>query len=196
MEKPFSQAAENNKAPILEVLKEHIREPGRLLEVGSGTGQHAVWLAPRLPGIHWQPSDRADALPGIRAWLDDSDANNVAPPLVLDVNGRWPDGPFDYIFTANTFHIMAMPAIERCLAQAGALLRPGGLLLVYGPFRYQGDYTSASNRDFDHWLHQRHPDSGIRDFEWLCERAGEARLTLVRDHAMPANNRLLVFARH
>lgn len=178
------------------MLKQHLRAPGPLLEIGSGTGQHAAWLGAALPHIRWQPSDLPDALPGIRAWLDDSAARNVAAPIVLDVHGRWPRGPFDYLFTANTFHIMSADAVRHCIREGMQRLAPGGLFLVYGPFRYGGEFTSASNRDFDQWLRQRHPDQGIRDFEWVETQMAEQGMTLVADHDMPANNRTLVFRRY
>lgn len=196
MQKPFSQACENNKAPILKVLEEHLRAPGSLLEIGSGTGQHAAWLGAALPRIRWQPSDLPDALPGIRAWLDDSRAHNVAAPIVLDVHGRWPRGPFDYLFTANTFHIMSADAVCHCIREGTQRLASGGLFLIYGPFRYGGEFTSASNREFDQWLRRRHPDQGIRDFEWIEARMAEQGMTPLADHDMPANNRTLVFRRH
>lgn len=195
MDKPFSQACENNKGPILEVLRKHLKAPGRLLEIGSGTGQHAAWLAPRLPHIHWQPSDLPDALPGIGQWLAEAEGGDIARPLVLDVRGRWPDGPYDYLFTANTFHIMSADAVAHCIEAGAARLRPGGLFLIYGPFRYRGEYTSESNRRFDEHLRHRNPHSGIRDHEWIVTQMARQGLSPLRDHDMPANNRTLVFLR-
>lgn len=192
-DKPFSQASENNKQPILEVLREHLREPGTLLEIGAGTGQHAAWLPAFLPHVRWQPSDLPDALPGIKAWLTEAPAN-VRPPMVLDVRGRWPEGPFDYIFTANTFHIMDADSVARCIREAAARLTTDGLWLVYGPFRYDGR-CSESNARFDEWLRQRDPGSGLRDYEWVAEQMAAAGLAPVADHEMPANNRTLVFGK-
>lgn len=196
MNKPFSQACENNKRPLLQVLETHLEAPGALLEIGSGTGQHAAWLGAALRHVQWQPSDLPDALPGIGAWLEESGTANVLAPTVLDVRGRWPEGPFDYVFTANTFHIMSTRAVAACIAGAAERLRPGGLFLVYGPFRYGGDFTSESNRAFDQWLREHHPDQGIRDFEWVSDLMARQGLSLLRDHEMPANNRTLVFRRH
>ena len=190
---PFSQACENNRGPILEVLQQHLLQPGRLLEIGSGTGQHAVWLAPRLPHIQWQPSDLPANLPGIRAWMAHQPAENIAAPLPLDVESDWPDGPFDYIYTANTFHIMSEDQVLICLQKLTAKLTEHGMLLVYGPFRYQGQHTADSNARFDTMLRQRDPLSGIRDYEWICDQATSFGLRPVADHPMPANNHTLVF---
>jgi SAM-dependent methyltransferase len=193
VEKPFSQACENNKEPILAVLREHLGA-GRLLEIGSGTGQHAAWLPTFLPGLEWQPSDVAENLPGIRAWLDEGPVN-VHTPLELDVRGAWPDDTFDFIFTANTFHIMDADSVRLCIRQAADHLRHDGLFLIYGPFCYNGA-CADSNARFDATLRERDPSMGLRDYEWIEACMGEAGLTPVGDHAMPANNRILVFRRN
>lgn len=205
IERPFSQACENNKGPILEVLRQYLGEPGQaiapgqgaprtVLEIGSGTGQHAVFFGRHLPHIQWQPSDVRENLPGIRAWLEDA-PDNVSTPLELDVNGDWPPGPYDHIFTANTLHIMSRDTAALCLAEAAARLAADGLFLVYGPFNYSGAFTSPSNRDFDAWLRRRDPAAGIRDQEWVTEQLARGGLDLIADHDMPANNRLLVYRR-
>lgn len=193
MEKPFSQACENNRAPILEVLQQHLKEPGALLEIGSGTGQHAAWLPRFLPWLRWQPSDVAAHLPGIRAWLDEAQLDNVLAPIELDVSQHWPDQQFDALFSANTFHIMAWPLVQRCIREGAARLREHGWFLVYGPFNYNGQFTSDSNARFNDWLQTRDPLSAIRDQEKVVAEMGAAGLALVQDHPMPANNRLLVF---
>ena len=192
---PFSQACENNRQPILEVLQQHLQAPGRLLEIGSGTGQHAAWIPGQLPHIEWQPSDLATNLPGIRGWLLQAGLANVTDPLELDVAGHWPEGPFEYLFTANTFHIMSAALVERCIAQAAARLTPGGLLLVYGPFFYRQGTNADSNLRFDAMLRQRDPLSGIRDYHWVEQQASNNGLIPIADHPMPANNRILVFQR-
>lgn len=193
---PFSQACENNRQPILEVLSEHLKAPGRLLEIGSGTGQHAAWLPAHLPHIEWQPSDLPENLSGIRAWLQQAGLSNVAAPISLDVAGDWPEADFDYLFTANTFHIMSAQLVERCIEHAGQRLTPEGLLLVYGPFAYAGHHTAESNARFDAMLRQRDPLSGIRDRDWIESLAQSAGLRPIADHAMPANNRTLVFRKN
>lgn len=194
-EKPFSQACENNKSPILAVLQEHLTRPARLLEVGSGTGQHAAWLAQHLPDIQWQPSDVADNLVGIQQWLNEASCSNALEPIELDVRNPWPSGPYDAIFTANSLHIMSQHSAALCLARGASILSSNGLFMIYGPFNYQGRFTSASNAQFQQWLQTRNPESGIRDAEWVIDTLAEHGLILVKDHEMPANNRLLVFQR-
>ncbi|MCG8394151.1 MAG: class I SAM-dependent methyltransferase [Pseudomonadales bacterium] len=193
-DRPYSQAAENNKAPILSVLQQHCQTPGTLLEIGAGTGQHAAWLSGRLPHLRWQPSDVATNLPAIRTWQNEP-FNRAEPPLELDVSGDWPTGPYDYLYTANTFHIMAVPLVERCIAQGCQRLGPTGRFLIYGPFNYNGQFTSDSNARFDRWLKDVDRERGIRDQEWVVEQFEQEGLALLADHAMPANNRILVFGR-
>lgn len=193
--KPFAPACERNQGPILEVLRLHFADRHRVLEIGSGTGQHAVFFAPAFPAATWQTSDVAENLPGIRMWLDEAALPNLPPPLVLDVTDTWPDVRFDAVFSANALHIMPWSAVERFFAGVGRVLEPDGVLAVYGPFNYRGTYTSDSNRDFDGWLKQRSALSGIRDFEAVDQLARSIGCQLVKDHAMPANNRLLVWRR-
>jgi len=196
MDKPYSQACENNKAPILAVLREALGECRRVLEIGSGTGQHAVHFAAALAHLEWQPSDCAPNLPGLRAWVDDADLANLRAPLALNVQDRpWPLISFDAVFSANTAHIMHWPAVERMFAGVGEYLDTPGVMALYGPFRYAGRHTAASNARFDAWLRARDPDMGVRDFEALAALAREAGLELLADHAMPANNRTLVWRR-
>lgn len=189
--KPFSQACENNKQPILDGLLALTGTPGELLEIGSGTGQHAAFLPAHLPHLTWQPSDLPDNLPGIGQWLADSPSLNVRRPIVLDVNGRWPDQHYHYLFTANTFHIMDRASVERCITCGADHLQSGGLFIVYGPMKRQGRYTSDSNAAFDEWLQERDPRSGIRDLEWIHELMQARGLSPVAEQDMPANNLLL-----
>jgi SAM-dependent methyltransferase len=190
---PFSQACENNKAPILEVLKNVLSRSSRVLEIGSGTGQHAVYFAPALPHLVWQTSDLPDNHPGIIAWQQAYPADNLLPPIVVDLQeGTWPGG-FDAVFSANTTHIIGWPLVENMLLLAGRHLPEGGVLALYGPFNYKGHYTSESNRAFDEMLKRRDPSSGIRDVERVIATARGHGLESAQDHAMPANNRLLVF---
>jgi cyclopropane fatty-acyl-phospholipid synthase-like methyltransferase len=192
--KPYSTSCDENRAPILTVLKPRLRAAGRLLEVGSGTGQHAAYFAPTLPHLTWQTSDLPENLPGIRAWLAESEAANLPPPLELDVlAGSWPAGPFDAVFSANTAHIMGKAAVTAMFAGISRLLIQGGLFLLYGPFNKDGQYTAPSNREFDAWLQARDPAMGVRDMAWLDELAHQGGLRRDEEIAMPADNFILVW---
>ena len=186
--KPFSDASERNRVPILGVLKRVFSNSRYVLEIGSGTGQHAAYFAPELPHLVWQASDVADNLPDIRQWISDP------APLELDVDKPWPKVDADAVFSANTCHIMSWPQVERLFAGIGAMQNVKTLCL-YGPFNYGGKHTSESNARFDAMLRTRDPASGLRDFEDIAALAKRAGLSLVEDNAMPANNRLLVFRR-
>jgi cyclopropane fatty-acyl-phospholipid synthase-like methyltransferase len=194
--KPFAPACERNRGPILEVLKLYFTDRRRILEIASGTGQHAVFFAPVFANAIWQTSDLKENLPGIRLWLEEAALPNLPPPIELDVTGTWPDARYDAIFSANSLHIMPWSAVEQFFAGVARVLEPDGILAVYGPFNYNGTYTSESNREFDAWLKQQYsPESAIRDFEAVDRLAGQIGCQLVQDHAMPANNRLLLWRR-
>lgn len=196
-DKPFSQACENNKRPILAVLQRVFDRPGTVLEIGSGTGQHGVFFAEQLPHLQWQPSDRAENIPGMSRWFAEAGLANLLPPLVLDVTqAGWPARRFDGLFTANTLHIMAWSEVEAMFAGLERILAPGAKVCIYGPFNYEGRFTSPSNRAFDAMLRSQYPHMGIRDIAAVTELAKRHDLILLADHAMPANNRLLVFAHH
>ena len=196
---PFSQACENNRAPILEVLQTAFANRRHVLEVGSGTGQHSVYLAPQLPQLVWQTSELPLHHAGIQAWHAAYPAPNLRAPITLDLRSNpWPstaDGPFDAVFTANTVHIVAWPLVERLFNLVGANLPAGGIFAIYGPFNYNSQFSSDSNRAFDAWLRARDAGSGIRHIEDVVTLAERNHLRLLHDHAMPANNRTLVFER-
>ncbi|HPQ96979.1 MAG: DUF938 domain-containing protein [Thiothrix sp.] len=190
--RPFAESCEQNRDPILAVLRRLFADRRQVLEIGSGTGQHAVYFARYLPWLFWQTSDQAEHHPGIRAWLTDAALPNTGLPLLLDVRQPdWPALAVDAVFSANTLHIMSWPAVEACFAGVGRLLPAGGQFAVYGPFNYGGEYTSAGNARFDQWLQQRDPASGVRNFEDLAQLAQAAGLHLREDVGMPANNRML-----
>lgn len=191
--KPFAPACERNQAPILEVLRGYFLDRRRVLEIGSGTGQHAVFFAPVFPKTIWQTSDVEENLPGIRRWLEEAALPNLPPPVSLDVTGTWPDTRFDAVFTANSLHIMPWSAVEKLFALLHDVFEQRALLAVYGPFNYGGNFTSDSNRYFDTWLKDRSALSGIRDFAAVDALASGIGLQLVKDHSMPANNRLIVW---
>jgi hypothetical protein len=198
-DKPFAPSAERNRDPILGVLKKHFSSARRVLEIGSGTGQHAVHFASALPNAVWQASDVEESLPGIRMWLDEARLPNLPPPLLLDINGHWPAiasiDRYDAAFTANTLHIVSWEEVCTLFAKLGDVLAKDATLAVYGPFNYGGRFTSDSNRAFDESLKQRSPASGIRNFEDVDALAKSIGLALVADYSMPANNRLLVWQR-
>jgi hypothetical protein len=193
--KPHSPACDRNREPILAVLREHFADRRAVLEIGSGTGQHAVHFASAMPHLQWQTSDVAENIPGIRAWLDEAGLPNTPSPLVLDVNGDWPKREFDAIFTANTLHIMSWLEVQRLFGHLGSVMAPDVTVALYGPFNYGGRFTSESNAAFDASLKLRGLHMGIRDFEAVSGLAQAIGLKLVADVAMPANNRTLVWHR-
>jgi len=163
-----------------------------VLEIGSGTGQHAVYFAGQMPHLLWYTSDLAENHPGIELWLAEAALNNLRPPVLLDVARTvWPEMAVDAVFSANTAHIMHWREVEAMFAGVGDLLPPGGVFLLYGPFNYKQAYTSESNERFDGWLKARDSHSGIRNFEDVDRLAQESGMVLCDDYAMPANNRIL-----
>lgn len=196
MKLPSSPACENNKRPILHILERVFKDCASVLEIGSGTGQHAVYLASRLaPHLVWQTSDLAENHPGIKAWIEAFPSDNVRAPLTLDVDQPvWPVArPVDAVFTANSCHIMAWSSVENMFRRLPEILSENGLLAIYGPFNYNDEYTSESNARFDVWLKERAAHQGIRDFEAINTLAEQAGLEFLEDNAMPVNNRLLVW---
>ncbi len=205
MEKPFSPSCERNQGPILDVLRRHLGGVRNVLEIGSGSGQHALHFAAAMPWLGWQTSDAASGLAGIRLWLDEAGLANTPPPIALQAVAQptphfapaVPAGlpPFDAVFTANTLHIMGWPDVQALFASLPSILAKHGLLIVYGPFNEEGRFSSDSNRDFEGWLKARDPRSGIRDIEAVDDLAEGIGLHLIDDVAMPANNRMLVWRR-
>ena len=194
--KPLSEACERNKAPILEVLREAFAGQRDVLEVGSGTGQHAVHFAAGLPHLVWHACDLAMHHDGIRMWLAEAALPNTRGPYMLDLSqGPWPLQTVDAVFSANVLHIVAWPLVERFFSGVGNVLEAGGVVAVYGPFNYNGAFTSESNARFDDWLKARDPQSGVRDFEAVDALAAAQGLALRADVAMPANNRMLLWQR-
>jgi cyclopropane fatty-acyl-phospholipid synthase-like methyltransferase len=195
MDKPFSAAAERNRVPILKVMQEVINSSDRkLLEIGSGTGQHAVYLAPHFPHMIWVTSDLKENHDGIRMWLDESGAPNIIGPGVYQVGLHdFPKGDFDVVFTANTFHIMSWKECLSLMDQLGKNLHEGSKVLIYGPFNYNGKFTTESNREFDQSLKTKNPSMGIRNFEEVRDYMKQNGFSIIKDNEMPANNRLLVF---
>jgi SAM-dependent methyltransferase len=195
MNKPHSPACDRNRDPILAVLREHFADRHRVLEIGSGTGQHAVYFAAALPHVTWQTSDVDENIPGIRAWLQEAGLPNTPAPLMFDVNGELPLAGFDAVFSANTLHIMSWAEVQRMFRGLNRLVAEDFKLAVYGPFNYGGRFTSDSNAAFDASLKARAAHMGIRDFEAVDVVAKSIGLELGADVAMPANNRMLVWRR-
>jgi cyclopropane fatty-acyl-phospholipid synthase-like methyltransferase len=193
--KPDAPACTRNRDPILAVLREHFADRRQVLEIGSGTGQHAVYFAAALRHLNWQTSEQSQNLAGIRAWLDEAALPNTPAPLQLDVMGTWPTQDFDAVFTANTLHIMSWPEVERLFDCLPAVMTAGARLAVYGPFNYGGHFTSESNAAFDAWLRSQARHQGLRDFDVVNSLAAQAGLNFVEDRAMPSNNRCLVWGR-
>ena len=192
--KSYSESCEKNKTPILAVLKEIFADRKRVLEIASGTGQHAVYFGRELPHLIWQTSELAQHHASIQAWLDEAQLPNVLPPLSADVNeARWPVEPVDAIFNANTVHIISWPEAELLFAHIERIIAPGGCVCFYGPYNYGGHFTSESNARFDTWLKSRDSSSGVRDFEAVNRLAESHGLDLQHDIAMPSNNRILVW---
>jgi len=193
----FSESCERNKGPILDRLTDELRDCLTVLEIGSGTGQHAVHFATGLPRLEWQPTERTGELRPLAMRIEAEAPENVRPPLPLDVGViPWPvTGPFDAVFTANTLHIMSWDSVRFFFDGVGRVLGERGLLCIYGPFLYEKAETVPSNVAFDQWLRNRDASSGIREFTAVDSLADAQALTLKADYPMPANNRLLVWQR-
>ena len=196
---PYSPAAERNKQPILDLLRQVLPEHGNALEIASGTGQHVAWFAAGLPHWTWQPSDaQPEGLHSIAAWVAQQGLSNVRAPLLLDVMApRWlpDDARFDAIYCANMLHISPWATCAALMRGSARHLTPGGMLITYGPYLEDGVPTSAGNLAFDQSLRAQNPAWGIRRREDVEREAAKARLQLSAGHAMPANNLLLVWTR-
>ncbi len=191
-----SSACERNKDPILSVLREIAPSAGLVLEIGSGTGRHAAYFAPYFPRLQWQPTDLSANLPGIRAWRAAAGAPNLNEPMVLDLFAeRWPVAAADMIVCINVIHIVSWEGVERLFAGVANILPTGGVMYVYGPYRYRGRQLEPSNERFDRMLRERHSHSGVREFEAVDGLAASAGLRLAGDRPMPANNRSIWWIR-
>lgn len=194
--KPYSSACDRNRDPILSVLKNWFLLPGSVLEIGAGTGQHAVYFAAHLPHLTWIPTDREENVAGIEMWVNEAGLANVRQPVQLDVmDPHWPVISVQYVFSANTAHIMSWTEVEAMFEGIGKVLIPKGVFCYYGPVNRDGEYTSESNRQFDEGLRARDPMMGIRDDQALINLGRRNGLEFVADHSMPAKNRMLVWRR-
>ena len=190
-DKPFAEAAQQNRDAILPVLQEVFAHARKVLEIGSGTGQHAVYFAKHLTYLSWQSSDKRSMLPGIQQWIDDAQLPNLPDALELDVNTAWPEEKFDTAFAANIAHIMHWQEIEALFNGLSNVLVTNAIFCLYGPFNLNGNYTSESNQRFDSWLKRRDPDSGLRDKVALDELALAYGFKAEKSFSMPANNKIL-----
>lgn len=195
-EKPFAPAAERNAEPILGVLREAFADVKKVLEIGSGTGQHAVHFARAMPWLQWQCSDVPAYLPGIQAWLDEAALPNTPAALTLDVSGSWPELSVDGVFSANTLHIMSWPEVEACLLGLDKVLAAQATVVIYGPFKRNGQHTADSNAAFEQSLRAQDPSRGIRDVEAIDVLMQQVGLQRTGEVAMPANNHCLIWRRH
>lgn len=200
MQKPFYSSSENNKQAILQVLETKFAQTRHVLEIGTGTAQHAVFFAPILNHLIWHTSDLQENHAGINLWIDESGQKNLVRPFILDVmdascwqHSGFIDPGFDGCFTANTAHIMSMAAVQTMFYQIGAKLLSGGLFVLYGPFNRSGEFTSDGNQAFDSSLRAQDPLMGIRDDQTLIGLAEQNRMSIVDDVDMPSNNRMLCF---
>ena len=193
LNKPYSESCDQNRDPIQRVFEQFVDGRNTVLEIGSGTGQHAVYFAAQFADLLWQTSDLIENHQAIQAWIVDSGLDNVFSPIELDSRGDWPEQQYDLVYSANTVHIMSSVAVEQLFNKLPFCMHENSVFLLYGPFNYEGSYTSESNARFDLWLKQHDSASGIKNFEWLKDLAQQSGLECTDDFEMPANNRLLVW---
>ena len=194
MNKPYAESCDRNRGPILDVIKPLLADKQAVLEIGSGTGQHAIYFAEQMPHLTWYTSDRLLNHDAIKLWLEETTLVNVHLPIELDVRrSDWPAVEVDAVFSANTAHIMHWNDVVAMFAGVGQLLHSGGLFMLYGPFSFAGRHTSESNARFDLRLKQQDPLMGVRDFDDLNALAEQAGLVFRHNYALPANNRILLW---
>lgn len=195
--KPFSMYAQRNGAPILEALQTEFAKSKTVLEIGSGTGQHAVQFAAAMPHLLWHSSDKDANFDKVSARIIDSGISNLLPPISIDVRtAELPTASYDAVFSANTAHIMSVESVAMMFALAGDVLQSHGVFCLYGPFRQNGCFNTSSNAAFDASLRSRDPEMGVRDLEMLDELGARNELQRTRLYAMPANNHLAVWRRN
>jgi len=194
-DRPFSAPAQRNRDPILRVLKAWLPARGRMLEIGAGTGQHARYFARHLPDWSWLATEHPERLAELGAGLAAAGPGNLEPPAALDVTGDWPPGPWDAVYSANTAHIMAWPAVTAMFAGVAESMRPNGRFFLYGPFMRGGRHHAESNARFDAGLREREAGMGVRDLDELDRMAAPMGLERVAELQMPANNHTLIFTR-
>ncbi len=194
MLKPYAESCDQNKDPIFNVIEPYLIDQRSVLEIGSGTGQHAVYFAQKLQHLVWHTSDRPQYHDGIARWLNAAGLGNIKKPILLDMShSTWPQISIDVVYSANTTHIMSWQDVEALFEGVGHLLNEAGLFLLYGPFNFSGEFSSESNKLFDQYLKTRDPLSGIRNFEDLNTLAKLTKLKFIKNHKMPCNNHILAW---
>ena len=193
MKLPISVSCQNNRDPIVQQLARIFKETSQVLEIGSGTGQHAVWFAPRLPWLDWQPSDLENRQSDINSWLNVYPAPNLRKPIVLDVSNVWPKTCYDAIFSANTSHILSWENVQYMITGAASILPKDGIFCLYGPFKFHGIDLAQSNATFDMELKATSPKRGLRHVELIDEIAQRLGLKITENLSMPRNNRILLW---
>jgi cyclopropane fatty-acyl-phospholipid synthase-like methyltransferase len=192
--KPYSEACLRNQEPIYQILSNWFKKPGTVLEIGCGTGQHAVYMSERLSHLQWQPSDLEEAIEGARLWIEEAGLNNLRSPMMLDLSSDTSDIPrFDYIFTANTVHFVVWKKVENLFNIASRHLNENGLFAIYGPFNFNKAFTSEGNARLDQWLKSFNPQVGIKDLDDIVQLAKTQSFRLEERCDMPANNMMLLF---
>lgn len=195
--KPYSSSSEENKHVILNVIQKWLVDSKTVLEIASGTGQHAIYFAKNMAYLTWQTSDLIESHLGINLWIKESALTNILPPLKIDVSeNNWPVETYDAVYSANSFHIMSKDNVVDFFRHVSSVLNSTGLVIIYGPFNYHGQYTCESNANFDIWLKQRNEKSGIKDFEFCHDLAVNSGLQLADDIEMPQNNRILIWTKN
>ncbi len=203
MTRPYAESADQNKRVIAEVLEKLFVTPGNVLEIGAGTGQHALYFASLFPHLYWTPSDVSSQIRMLDQGIVDSGFANVSVSLTLDVDVvaklvksmQTLSEQYDYIYTANTLHIMSWASCINLLSLVSSVLPSGGIMVSYGPYNVDGKFTSDSNARFEQWLKQRNPVSGIRDIADLRREGLERHLEIKQVIEMPANNKILVWSK-
>ncbi|MCS5709749.1 DUF938 domain-containing protein [Candidatus Berkiella cookevillensis] len=197
MNKQFSPACDRNKDSILEILRSLLKDKSMIFEIGTGTGQHAVFFSKNLSHLQWQTSDLIHNHANIKMWLEEAKLSNVLPPVIFDASiDKIPSHDYDAVFTANTFHIMAWPQVCCCIEKVGQCLKKKGLFIIYGPFNFNGQYTSLSNECFEQQLIDKNPNMGIRNFEDITQHCLTSQMRFIEKYPMPANNFILVFQKN
>jgi cyclopropane fatty-acyl-phospholipid synthase-like methyltransferase len=192
----YSEAAERNKKPILDQLKQYLKSDDKVIEIGSGTGQHACCFTQSIPGLVWQCSDLKDNLSSLKQVISQQNSEQLLMPIECDVRSyQWDQKQYDAVYSANALHIMSWDAAQVFLSNVNHALKSRGLLILYGPYAYANQPLCKSNQNFDRFLKERDPKSGIRSFDEVKALSEKAGFVCEHDIEMPANNRLIIWSK-